>query len=96
MQNENAGKAIEQIAAEKHPSKIDAAIFLNGVAYAQQSQPMWREIEEDRVYEYLVVRPEMGSISQFDYVTGAFLIGLGYTHYLSSEELLRLPIAQSK
>ena len=96
MQNENAGKTVEQIAEELYPNRVDAALFLNGYSYAQQSQPMWREIEMDREYEYVVVRTEMGSISQFDYAGGAFLAELGYTHYLSSEDLLRLPIAQSK
>jgi len=116
--NENAGKTVEQIAAEKYPfrdfltAKSDAEQseidrhnrtvtlkrlgFIDGYTTAQQSQPMWREIEMDREYEYVVVRTEMGSISQFDYAGGAFLAELGYTHYLSSEDLLRLPIVQSK
>lgn len=109
MQNENAGKTIATLAAEKYPINADMIgtisedvaeyermAWQDGYTTAQQSQPMWREIEGNREYEYVVVRTEMGSISQFDYATGAFLAELGYTHYLSSEDLLSLPIAQFK
>lgn len=63
--------------------------FIDGYTTAQQSQPMWREIEGGGVYFNAIVRND-------DYVTtystsGRTLLSLGYTHYLSSEDLLKLP-----
>lgn len=81
-------KTVEQIAAEKHPNKIDAAIFLNGVAYAQQSQPMWREIEGDKTYKAMVKKGDEVSYKE---ASGRMLRQLGYTHYLSSDDLFKLP-----
>jgi len=80
-----------EIDSHNRNSTLKRLGFIDGYTTAQQSQPMWREIEMDREYEYVVVRTEMGSISQFDYAGGAFLAELGYTHYLSLDDLLKLP-----
>lgn len=105
MQNENAGKTVEQIIAIKawEASRIEMGNgsidmddddafrtgYIKGYTHAQQSQPMWREIEGGGVYFNAIVRND-------DYVTtystsGRTLLSLGYTHYLSSDDLLKLP-----
>lgn len=101
MQNENAGKTVEQIAADMNPYRKDAHSydpwekgFETGYTTAQQSQPMCREIEVDRTYLNVAFRNKnrVGCMSG----RGVILKSLGYTHYLQSEDLLRLPLAQSK
>ena len=92
-------KTVEQIAAEKYPYWVKKAdnnndlaeidrhnrnatlqrlSFIDGFTTAQQSQPMWREIEVD------VTKLEKQTIYHGGYKDG-------YTHYLSSEDLLKLP-----
>lgn len=93
MQNENACKTVEQIAEELYPNRVDAALFLNGYSYAQQSQPMWREIEGDGEYYGCAVKKGVEQVKIFMWdISGDYLLNLGYTHYLSSEDLLRLPV----
>ena len=111
MQNENAGKTVEQIAAEKYPflesKKTDSedwkmhcdsvnrkvmvqrVSFIAGYTTAQQSQPMWREIEASKEYMGTMVKGKRGCT--FVHAWGDWLISQGYTHYLSSEDLLKLP-----
>lgn len=90
MQNENAGNTVEQIAADMNPYRNDAALFLNGVSYAQQSQPMWREIEYGVKYQNVILKK--GNETQVVLSCyGQDVQVMGYTHYLSSEDLLRLP-----
>jgi len=114
MQNENAGKTVEQMAAEKYPfrdfltaksdseqKEIDrhnrAATlqrlgFIDGYTHAQQSQPMWREIEDGEDYEQCLVKSDEKRIRFIDWCDGGnYLLYIGYTHYLSSDDLLKLP-----
>ena len=91
MQNENAGKTVEQIAAELNPYRKDAHSYdawQDGYTTAQQSQPMWREIEGDKAYKAMVKKRDEVSYKE---ASGRTLLNLGYTHYLSSDDLLRLP-----
>lgn len=101
--NENAGKTVEQIAAELNPYRPEADRyegweqgFITGTEHAQQSQPMWREIEPMEHYLDTMIlgkgRNPVACSSQL----GGKLIELGYTHYLSSEELLKLPTENTK
>lgn len=69
--------------------------FIDGYTTAQQSQPMWREIEGDEIYEETIFKNADGNITYYS-ARGRNIIELGYTHYLSSDDLLRLPLAQSK
>lgn len=101
-------KTVEQIAAEKYPrhhkERLLNAImlmlqetFIDGYTHAQQSQPMWREIEAGGEYDYVFVKSTQDSWWYFfGTKKGHEILSQGYTHYLSSEDLLRLPIAQSK
>jgi len=83
-------KTVEQIAVELYPNRVDAALFLNGVSYAQQSQPMWREINDKLYYDMVHMRNKTSCILRSG--AGWELLRDGYTHYLSSEDLLRLPV----
>lgn len=95
--NENAGKTVEQIAAELNPYRPEADRyegweqgFITGTEHAQQSQPMWREIEPHKEYSKVIVRNASEKAAGSGY--GRSFIRRGYTHYLSSEDLLKLPI----
>jgi len=52
---------------------------------------MWREIEGDKDYENVIVKTEEGRVEQYQDLHGQVLRAHGYTHYLSSEDLLKLP-----
>ena len=114
MQNENAGKKVEQIANDKYPflepKKTDSedwkmhcdsvnrkvmvqrVSFIDGYTQAQQSQPMWREIDRNEEYDYIFAKWKETDVHNIDWcVDGPWLINNGYTHYLSSDDLLRLP-----
>ena len=96
MQKENVeGKTVEQMAAELNPYRKDAHSydpwekgFETGYTTAQQSQPMWLEIEGDKAYKAMVKKRDEVSYKE---ASGRTLLNLGYTHYLSSDDLLRLP-----
>lgn len=91
-------KTVEQIAHD-HAMKADAGqqetakySFIDGYTTAQQSQPMWREIEVDREYYGCAVKKGVEQVKIFMWdISGDYLLNLGYTHYLSSEDLLKLP-----
>ena len=97
MQNENAGKTVEQIAAELNPYRKDAHSydpwekgFETGYTTAQQPQPMWREIEYGVKYQNVILKK--GNETQVVLACyGQDVQVMGYTHYLSSDDLLRLP-----
>lgn len=86
-------KTVEQIASNEEDIQWCKGYekgFAKGIIYAQQSQPMWREIEGDKEYEDVMVR--VGDVAATCYgISGKSLLTLGYTHYISSEDLLRLP-----
>lgn len=65
--------------------------FIDGYNHAQQSQPMWREIEADKRYEDVFVMLDEDWEYFHAKIYGWDLLSDGYTHYLSSEELLKLP-----
>ena len=95
MQNGNAGKTVEQIAEELNPYRenMDRRIgWERGFMGAQQSQPMWREIEDGKVYTNEIVKDNLGFLKSVWNVWGSELKLTGYTHYLSSEDLLKLPV----
>lgn len=97
MQNENAGKTVEQIAEEHAMNHSDSSqhetakySFIAGYTTAQQSQPMWREIECGVKYYNVILKK--GKETQVVLACyGQDVQVMGYTHYLSSEDLLRLP-----
>lgn len=110
MQNENAGKTVEQIAAEKYPfdsrklqsndelfvvdrinrnATLQRLGFIEGYTTAQQSQQMWREIEPTLYYDTRYMRNKDSAVLRSG--SGWELLRDGYTHYLSSEDLLKLP-----
>ena len=65
--------------------------FIDGFNHAQQSQPMWREIEADKEYRDVLVKSD--DYNDYYYNTdGERLILDGYTHYLASDDLLNLPV----
>lgn len=66
--------------------------FIDGYTTAQQSQPMWREIEAFGEYDCCIVTSEEKRIKMVDWCAeGSYLLSQGYTHYLSSDDLLKLP-----
>jgi len=88
-------KTVEQIAHD-HAMKSDAGqqetakySFISGYTTAQQSQPMWREIEPTLYYPTRYMRNKDSAILRSG--SGWELLRDGYTHYLSSEDLLKLP-----
>lgn len=94
-------KTVEQIARDMYPPDNEYTFynavmlmlqesFVKGYTTAQQSQPMWREIEASKEYMGTMVKGKRGCT--FFHACGDWLISQGYTHYLSSEDLLRLPI----
>lgn len=85
-------KKVEQIAAEIYPNRVDAALFLNGYDYARQSQPMWREIEADKLYRRVLVRNPDNGYEYIESDMGYDITDRYYTHYLASEDLLKLPV----
>lgn len=97
MQNENAGKTVEQIAAELNPYRPEADRyegweqgFITGTEHAQQSQPMWREIEYGVKYHNVILKKD----NETQVVLACYgqdVQVMGYTHYLTSEDLLKLP-----
>lgn len=98
---------LEKIAKDTYPVNdlnsdlniIDAQreAFKDGYIAAQQSQPMWREIEDGKEYNRCLVKSEEKSIGFIDWCAGGnYLLYQGYTHYLYLEKLLQLPIAQLK
>jgi len=96
MQNKNAGKTVEQIAHD-HAMKADAGqqetakySFIEGFNHAQQSQPMWRRINPSDNYYDKIVTDFVRTLSHPP-MSGQALLSVGYTHYLSSEDLLKLP-----
>lgn len=104
MQNENAGKTVKTLASEKYPINADMVgtisqdvaeyerkAWQDGYTTAQQSQPMWREIESDEIYDGTIFRNAEGNQTYYSAARGLIIMTLGYTHYLSSEDLLRLP-----
>lgn len=87
-------KTVEQIASTEEDIQWCKGYekgFAKGVLYAQQSQPMWREIEDYKDYKNVLVRKGKDILEIVEW-TGMDLINLGYTHYLSSEDLLKLPV----
>ena len=65
--------------------------YKDGFTHAQQSQPMWREIEGGKEYRDVLVKSD--DYNDYYYNTdGERLILDGYTHYLASEDLLKLPV----
>ena len=53
---------------------------------------MWREIKADKEYEKVVVRDDsINEISTIERQDGQQIIDWGYTHYLTSDDLLKLP-----
>ena len=102
MQNENAGKTIATLAAEKYPINADMMgtisedvaeyerrAWQDGYTTAQQSQPMWREILPQIYYDSHLCKN--GADVFIKTGKGSTLLSDGYTHYLSSEDLLKLP-----
>lgn len=63
--------------------------FIDGYNHAQQSQPMWREIEPTLYYDTRYMRNKDSAILRSG--SGWELLRDGYTHYLTSEDLLKLP-----
>ena len=59
---------------------------------AQQSQPMWREIEGTERYYRVIVSADLSTPVFFREIGGRYLLDDGYTHYLSSDDLLKLPV----
>ena len=91
MQNENAGKTVQITAEDLNPHSTHSHCYdawQDGYTTAQQSQPMWREIEGDKAYKAMVKKRDEVSYKE---ASGRTLLNLGYTHYLSSDDLLRLP-----
>lgn len=70
--------------------------YITGYTTAQQSQPMWREIEGDKSYEIVIVRCNSYCEVFQEEVSGRYLLDYGFTHYLSSEDLLKLPTETTK
>lgn len=68
--------------------------YKDGYTTAQQSQPMWREIEPNERYcNIFATKLDCGAYSSITVrIKGSALLNTGYTHYLSSEDLLKLPI----
>jgi hypothetical protein len=93
-------KAWEQLRIEMGNGSIDMddddafrTGYIKGFNHAQQSQPMWREIEADGEYDCVIAKSDENRIKLFDYYAdGEYLLRLRYTHYLSSEDLLKLPV----
>ena len=92
-------KTVEQIAEEHAMNHSDSGqqetakySFIDGYTTAQQSQPMWREIEGDKRYNDVIVKTEEGRVEQYQDLHGQVLRAHGYTHYLSSDDLLKLPV----
>ena len=104
-------KQIEQVAAdlwkeeklnwsfgehgETNPKEFFSRGVVAGFNHAQSQQPMWREIKPNEDYIDVIVQMH-NDVTGYYNVSGKKLLAHGYTHYLASEELLRLPIAQSK
>ena len=70
--NENAGKTIEQIAEEHAMNHSDSSqhetakySFISGYTTAQQSQPMWRDIEDSKLYYDAIVKNDKGEIFHY-------------------------------
>ena len=92
-------KTVEQIAEEHAMNQSDSSqqetakySFIDGYTTAQQSQPMWRQIEGDKEYDYVFVKSTQDSWWYFfGTKKGHEILSQGYTRYLSSEDLLKLP-----
>lgn len=94
MQNENAGKTVEQPIWREIEVNLYRSGYIAGYTIVQQSQPMWREIEGDKMYFDTMAK--RGSECCVKSARGRTLLNLGYTHYLSSKDLLRLPVETTK
>lgn len=94
-------KTVEQIAKDTYPVNdlnsdlniINAQreAFVDGYTAAQQSQPMWREIEGTERYYKVIATADLSTPVFFHEIGGRYLLDDGYTHYLSSDDLLKLP-----
>lgn len=85
----------EQAEIDQHNrlAVVKRLTFLDGIKYAQSQQPMWREIEPNEEYDCVIAKWKETGVHRIDWcVDGAWLISRGYTHYLASEELLKLPV----
>lgn len=69
---------------------VQRVSFIDGYTTAQQSQPMWREIEYGVKYHNVILKK--GNETQVVLSCyGQDVQVMGYTHYLSSDDLLKLP-----
>lgn len=91
-------KRVEQIAHD-HAMKAEAGqqetakySFIAGYTTAQQSQPMWREIEPDKEYRRILAKGEEKMPESIMICDGKYLIECGHTHYVTTEDLLRLSV----
>lgn len=92
MQNENAGKTVQITAEDLNPHSTHSHCYdawQGGYTTAQQSQPMWREIEPTLYYDTRYMRNKDSAVLRSG--SGWELLRDGYTHYLSSDDLLKLP-----
>lgn len=65
--------------------------YITGYIIVQQSQPMWREIEYGVKYQNVILKK--GNETQVVLACyGQDVQVMGYTHYLSSDDLLKLPV----
>ena len=61
----------------------------------EQTALKWELIEKGKYYHNVVVR-KGNDTTVYHTSTGGTLIAIGYTHYISAQDLLLLPLANPK